>query len=218
MTNEEYIKILHEEVFPKVICSGGMPPQVVEYFNGHFPRFEAQLNMFHKHLDDKIIGRVYDIGTGTPFTSYYFNKTQGAEVIYGCPLDGLAQLNLKCFGLKINLCKPQPMAQADLVIATEVLEHLPCNVYRAYFYLSKLVRVGGYLLVSFPLGGAGAGNYHRDDMGDHERAHDGHIREYTMDTARQFYVVNGFELIEEAATHTNAYGGVILNVLLKRTV
>lgn len=214
MTQTEYRDKLYQDVFsltPNI--PGGYPANVLPYFEGHWPRFVAQLDMFEEHIKERIES-VLDVGTGVPFSSYWFALRKNALVKYGCPLAGLPSVSDRVRYIQIDLCAPPPIEKYDVVIATEVIEHLPCNTYRVRQWLTESAQK--YLLLSFPLGGMNAGWYEHDDMGDKTRIHDEHIREYTEETARAWYIGTGFDLVSEAITFTSAYGGNIMNVLLRR--
>jgi hypothetical protein len=75
----------------------------------------------------------------------------------------------------------------------------------------------GYLLLSFPLNGQNAKDYGETLPQDKQIPH-GHLREFTEDTAREFYKGTGFSLVSEKITWTDAYGGKIMNVLLKKDI
>lgn len=192
--------------------------QDLSYFNGHLPRFHAQLDMFDQCLATENIRFVRDLGTDIPYVSFYFHLKNNADIYLGC-IDTPDRINL-CDGVlrtKINLNEPPPLKpQADLVICTECLEHLPANLFMVRQALCEYVAPGKFLLLSFPLNGMNAKDYgldlpHIDHNGSHQ-----HIREFTEQTAREFYLGTGFDLIAERITWTDAYGGNIMNVLLKK--
>lgn len=211
MTNEEYLIRLNAEVLSETV------PGVAEYFNGHLPRFVATLDAFRKHLSSGI-ELVYDMGTGDPFTSYWFNLTQGARVMFGMPQPHRGPVNEMVTPLAINLCIDRPpLEMADLVICTECLEHLPCNLYKVRAYLMSIVKPGGHLLLSFPLGGANAKGYWRDDLGDKLKISNPHIREFTQETAREFAYGTGWDMVDEFSVYTSAYGGQMMHAILKNT-
>ena len=84
MTKEEYYGRLCSDIFPhKPEIIGGMPRDAHSYYLAHRPRFDAHIDIWNQFLDSENIELVYDLGTSVPFTSYYFNVTKGAEVVYG---------------------------------------------------------------------------------------------------------------------------------------
>jgi hypothetical protein len=221
MDKAEYFGRLYSDIFtlnPRT--SGGLPQAAAGYFEGHKPRFEVQVDFWNEFLDKERIWKVLDVGTGVPFTSYYFNVTQGAEVLFGMLEDPGYTKDDKVRSIVLNLCKDRPaLGPLDLVICTECLEHLPCNLYKVAEYLKSLVRPGGFMLLSFPLGGQGRHGpkeYWRDDLGDYNSDSRDHIREFTGDTAHDFCHVTGWDVVKEVTVFTQAYGGQIMNVLLRK--
>lgn len=188
-----------------------------KYFDGHFPRFLKQFEMFEKFLKDEKIETVLDAGTGTPFTSYYFNVRDGAEVCFGMP-GSRADISKDVRFMPINLNYFPILPQFDVVICTECIEHLPCNVYNVRDYLFEHVRPGGYLLLSFPLGGMNAQDYEKEWPEKYDQVSNGHIREFTEQTADEFVkpLLARADLLERHIVFTRAYGGEIMQVLLRR--
>lgn len=184
-----------------------------DYFAGHLPRFELQYRLFERYLlqDIKL---VYDIGTWFPFASYYFAK-RGARVVFGAeriPNDPGIENTMPA---QIDLENPLALEPADLVICTECLEHLSCNLYKVRDYLRSLVKEGGYLLLSFPTGGIMFDSYDKKIP-----KFDGqpHLREFPVPQAREFYHGLGMELIHEEAIKVPLYAHAdgILHVLLRK--
>jgi len=129
-------------------------------------------------------------------------------------------VNEKVLNIVVNLCDPQELVPADVVIMTEVLEHLPCNLYKVLDWAVSIVKPGGYLLLSFPTGDDGVSIPRDADLTDKYKADGdyGHIREFSVGQAREFYGRTGFEVIEEKCIKTPFYygGEGILHVLLKK--
>jgi len=209
MDNQEYLTRI------RAIIGDDAEPR--GYFEGHLPRFLAQLDMWREFLDKEKIDVVLDLGTKVPFTSLYFHLTQDAIVTFGCVGLPYTELNDKVAGIDVNLNRPTRFPAVDLVICTECLEHLPSNLYKVRAYLCECVKDGKFLLLSFPLGRKNACNYQDDLPQDHEKPHD-HLREFTEQTARDFYIGTGFKLVSERITFTEAYGGNIMNVLLQKDI
>jgi len=183
------------------------------YFKGHRERFEYQYNLFSSIFNGQVLNIVYDIGTFFPFSSLYFSE-HGATVYYGCErLPDVCNIH-NTQPLRIDLVNPPVLPKADLVICTECLEHLTCNLYPVRDYLANLVKPGGYLFLSFPTGDISLGKY--DETLPYEG--DKHYREFPVEQAREFYKAIGFNLIAEQAVKTPLYqsGEGILHVLLQR--
>jgi len=187
----------------------GASEDVSAYYQGHLPRFRVQFSLLANLAR---VETVLDLGTWFPFSSYFFHLRDGARVVYGChrPVAGVAG----CDHRQFNLCHLPDLPQSDLVICTEVLEHLPCNVVDVWDYVVGLIRPDGHLLVSFPLGGKNADNYHVDH-GDWATVH-GHIREFTGTSAGAFLARSRLRLIQLVDSEQPAYRRPIRNVLLQR--
>lgn len=217
MKGSQYIQRLKNDIFSKCAARGIEPNGLEQYFNGHWPRFEAQLEMFESHLGGESIRLVYDLGTGTPFTSYALHLDHGAEVVCGMPTEHPGEILPGVRLADWNLCyRPPADRAADLVICTECLEHLPCPLPPMAEYLKSLVRPGGYLLLSFPFGSRRAS--WAQDFGDYDRTRDDHLREFDPQLAKQFLRLIGWPIVADRLTYTSAYGGEIYNVLLRGSV
>jgi len=221
INKEAYYERLYADVFKLGFPAGGMisggsPEGVIPYFEGHRPRFDATIDMFNEFCDQERIELVYDLGTGSPFVSYYFHVTQDAAVRFGHIQNSGGDVNEKVRFMQINLARDPPeLPPGDLTICTECLEHLPCNLYRVRKYLCDTVKPGRFLLLSFPLNGHNARGYDRDGLGNPEHDH-GHIREFTQKTAAEFCEGTGFAILKAIDTYTQEYGGVIKNVLMRK--
>jgi len=210
----EYERRLYSDIFTVLKGSRINPGEGISaYYEGHKPRFIAQIEMFAKLPAMKF---VYDFGTTIPFTSYWFNLVHNAKVIFGSIDSRPWKVNELVEAININLNFPPEMPPADMVICTECLEHLPSNLYSVRAYLMSLVKRAGFLLLSFPCGGANAFGYERDNLGDKTRGYSAHIREFTEASAREFVKTIGFDIVAEKMTFTQAYGNQIWNVLMQR--
>lgn len=217
MRDRDYLEMI-ERLISDGTDPGMIPQGIKQYFHGHFPRFEAHMRIF-----DQIVERVslvYDFGTGFPFTSYYFVIRDNAKVVYGCNEADIGFSNSAVIYQKINLCNRATddfftdLIPADLTICTEVLEHLPCNVIQVGEFLKSTTNK--YLLLSFPLGGVGAGNYEANNLGDHNKTYSEHLREFTRATAKEFCERLEMQTVEILMSNQPAYKAPIMNVLLKR--
>jgi len=206
---------LHTVKVTDALGDGWNPDHLVQYFDGHLPRFQAHID-FWKRMEGRgeIPSKVYDFGTPFPFSSWYWALNYGSRIVYGC-LGKFSDVSEDVKYQEINLCRRPDLSPADLVIATEVLEHLPCNLYDVVDWLRSLVNPGGHLLLSFPLGGLRAEGYERDWPEKYDEA-SAHIREFTRDTSESFISHIGMEIVEDAFVFTQAYGGTIRNVLMRR--
>jgi hypothetical protein len=188
---------------------------ILNYFEGHFPRFEYQLEVFEKLLKTEKVKSVFDIGTGFPFTSGMFSFEK-IPVTYGMLDAGWSPMNDCCIPMIVNVNYHPAIGTADLVICTECLEHLPSNMIAARDWLLSCVNPGGYLFLSFPLGGINAKDYDKENLASYDQTYSPHFREFTRETAREFIKDLPCEVVGEKEIFTRAYGNNIWNVLLKR--
>lgn len=206
MTTIEYIDQFNKDVLKN---QDGL---YINYFNGHRPRFEAQVEMF-KGLDSEKIKKVYDIGSWLPFASYYFSLTQNADVKCFClKEEGLPEVKEPTYK-EMNLCTPDKMDKADLVICTECIEHLPCPLRPVIDYLKSIT--GKYLLLSFPIGGIIKGDFDKD-FGNWDIASSPHYREFNPDLIKEFLAIVDYDIVDDKKVYTQAYGGDIHNFLLRK--
>jgi hypothetical protein len=82
--------------------------------------------------------------------------------------------------------------------------------------LIKALKPGGFMLISYPLGGNRVGNYNKDLEADYFIVHD-HLREFTVGKARLFFNETPMQKIDEAVSHPIAYPVGILQILYTKT-
>lgn len=195
-----------------------------QYFAGHLDRFLYHIDVFERLIsgptDEKTAERfkVYDFGSWLPFSTWYFYKKYKARVIYFY-MERAEPLNERVEPCRMNLCDPVALYEADVVVATEVLEHLPCNLYNTLDFMAKCVKKGGYLFLSFPTGPIGADiGYNKDIPGKRPDIEHEHLREFPIEKAREFYGRLKFEVLEEKCVKTLFYNNAdgILHVLLRK--
>ena len=213
MTRAEYWEVIRKLMVETP--DGGHNPHesMHSYFLGHLARFDWQWDVIEKYVPS--VASVYDLGTKFPFISYWLYLRDHANVIYGAPDRTWTGKVQGAMYAPINLCSQQYPTPAALVICTEVLEHLPCNIREAWKRVLGMTEK--YLLVSFPLHGFNAKDYEKDDLGDHNHEFSGHIREFTYATSDEFLKeAADFTILAQACMPTAAYRAPIRNVLMER--
>lgn len=184
------------------------------YFDQQFPRFQAMIELLQQN---KVVPLCScELGSFYPYVSLYFcgeidlfdiAPIKFPEAAKPYDVEGV-RLSSK------NFCTdPLPHKEYDLVILSEVMEHMACNLFAFCDQVKQIVRPGGHLLVTYPVE---YGNNARDygyNVGDLNESHDGHLREFTDDTVRLFFR----DLTKVAQTEVTypAYGRVII-VLYRR--
>lgn len=215
----ERLKAFHEGISPW--CAARRSPwqkrhnvhvDSLTYFEDHWPRFEAMLNLCNNvgiNADD--LSHICELGSWYPYTSYYWSTNSLIEIdLYDIIVREVPEVSeYNVDGVRLighNLCMdPLPDKKYDMVIVSEVLEHLPCNIHALCEEISKIVRPGGHLLVTYPLGGRHAKDYRQNLVGyDFNHLVEEHIREYTHETTKLFF--NDLKLIGSRDIIYPAYG------------
>lgn len=210
----EYEQLVRK-LLPGRASAGTEPGDLLGYWRGHSPRFRVLTEMMRANLEKAPVHTVLDAGTEFPFASLYMNALTGAWVV--CAGMGNGQpVGPFAWATGLNLCRRPELVRpvADLTICTEVLEHLPCNVYDVLDWLRASAR--SYLLLSFPLGGQGARDYDKHWPQNYDVLHKKHLREFTPATAKDMLDRIGWPILDMRDSHQPAYGAPIRNVLLRR--
>lgn len=190
------LKAFHDGISPWCAARSKAPTDSLTYFTAHFPRFKTMLNLCQECcVATYSLSQICELGSWYPYTSYYW-KLVNPECkidLYDIIVREVPEVSeYDVDGVRLfdfNLCtEPLPDKQYDMVIVSEVLEHLPCNIHALCENISKIVKPGGHLLVTYPLGGINAMNY-QDALDGYDQDHlvEGHIREYTAETTKLFF-------------------------------
>jgi len=175
----------------------GGNPDSLSYFVNHWPRFEGMLKLCNdNHIDPVTINTACELGSWYPYTSYCWKAANSActidlyDIIVRELKGQVAEYDVEGVRLiDFNLCTDTlPAKKYDIVVVSEVLEHLSCNVMALCDDIKLLVRPGGHLLVTYPLGGKHARDYGAEMPGyDQTRLVEGHVREFTRQTVPLFF-------------------------------
>lgn len=192
-------------------------PQDISYFLGHEERFLLGLEFLNKNTAKENL-KVWDLGTGFPFQSLWFHKKFHWNLLWSdlhpenkLEIDEEAKFSL------FNICLEEfPKEEFDVIISTEVLEHLPCNLLKVKKKIKAALKQEGLWLVSFPLKGFNAQDYDKDLSLPFEEYSEAHLREFTEKSALQFLEDSSLEILEKDKVFCPAYGGVILVALLRK--
>jgi hypothetical protein len=197
--------------------SGNNPQD--KYFIGHLPRFLLGKRLIDKYVTLDSNSIIMDCGTNIPYQTLYLAVEKGCN-IYTCSLDTTNWKMDKVSHEVLNICLADfGIEKYDLVILTEVLEHLPTNLYKVRDKIIKSIKKGGYLLCSFPLKGYIEHPYDYEyPVEELNISHGNHLREFTEDKAKEFIEIEGLQLLDKEKVFTKEYDGYILVCLLRRIV
>lgn len=184
------------------------------YFENHWPRFEMMIDIAREIWPESAC----EIGSFFPYTTYFWKCKNPALTIdlYDIILRELKG-DVKPYdvdGIKLidlNLCTEKlPDKGYDLIILSEVLEHLPINLMQFSNEVVRLLNPCGYLIVSYPCQGyAPQCGYDKDMTGyDFNFLQEGHLREFTWDTVDLFFT--GLSRIKKWELFYKAYGKMVI--------
>jgi len=198
MTQEEYRRKFREFVLGpcRPFYEGVKPWQMGEawhddsllYFEQHLPRFWRMVEML-KPVVPGLAGPFCELGSFYPYTLYYFGRP--VDLYDLVPRVCLTAMPYDVGGVRLqafNLCTDElPRDRYAVVVMSEVLEHLPCDLLAVQRKVSAAVRPGGYLLVTYPAQYGNEAHGYDRCMGDSAVLHGGHLREFTAETVAQFF-------------------------------
>jgi len=154
------------------------------YIDHHGNRFNAAHSLIDYNIDMNSNFSILEVST-LPFVShrYRYAKTYVGSV--ESKNRDLLDYKSRWF----NLCYGVPdYEEWDLIIITEVLEHLPMNLDIVMKDLIDKTKDGGYILTSLPMGKVTPiESFNKDVNKNKDIAHRKHIREFNEDTANYLF-------------------------------
>ena len=183
-------------------------PEELRYFLQHLPRYEQTLRAVKNHISGKVVA---DLGT-VPGHLVRACKSLGAARAIGLDYDperfGFGE-RLRTEGVEILKCDLEngslPLADesADLILFTEVIEHLPTNAQKVLAECRRVLNAGGQLVLTTPNANNLANRVRRllgrqtditaDDWG--ARPQQKHQREYTQKEMMAMLKKAGFKIV-----------------------
>lgn len=206
-------------------CKFFRPP--LEYFNhDHHSRYIDGWSLIARNIAPTKGMKCMEAGSPFPFFTYPFMRLLDWECMtFGLEtINGYIMPDVKCYIKYGNLCTDDwCVNRYDLIVCTEALEHTPCSMVKTKDRLIASLKKGGYLLMSFPLGGMEAKGYEIDripldkmyELGIGDRVGEPHIREFTKETARNFIVEPQMKCLEEIISHPIAYAHIMQRLYIK---
>lgn len=179
-------------------------PSSLTYFFRFAKRFQTMINMLERHnIKPK---QIADLGSFYPYASYWFKIWDKEVTIDLFDIIGI-EWNIAPYdvdGIKLynfDLCRDTfPDKKYDLVIISEVLEHLPCNLFEMEKKIMSIMN--GYLLVTYPLIGTNAKDYEKTY--DRTGSVGEHLREFTEETVKLFF--KQLDVLEKGVFDFPGYG------------
>ena len=175
------------------------------YYKGHIDRIHNAIGMLNDNIVLEENAYVHEAGSIFPFMSlsltYKANVYVEVSSIQNRPLRLTNFVYLR-YG---NLCYDDFGNEiCDLIITTEVFEHLSCNLLIVRDKIIKSIKKGGYWFVSFPMNGRNASmsNYNKEWCNDEVVGKVGfsdyterHLREFNEETVKQFLDISNMKII-----------------------
>jgi hypothetical protein len=199
-------------------------PDSLTYFRAHFDRFWPMIEMcLRNNVDSRKMNRIGELGSFYPYVSYFF-KLENPKLkidLYDIIIREHCEPGTEPYDvdnvrlIDFNLCSDDfGDAKYDLLFLSEVMEHLPSNLFDIERKVIEIMKDGGYLLVTYPLHGKNAKDY-GINLGQYDcsKLQEGHIREFTDDTTSLFFT--SLEKVDSLVGKFKAYGKIKL-ILYRR--
>ena len=188
------------------------------YIGRHWPRFEPAIRAIMANVPLTPESQVIELASTLPFITYPLVRKFGIEPTIASietTRKDIPPYKFRYCNLNHEWLPGGP--KYDLIIATEIWEHLPCNMIEARDRVLSVLRSGGYLYTSFPTNGINAGwtKYHHNLDMSFETNYREHLREFTDTLANQFLNVPGLEIISENKVWMEDYQGYIRGILCR---
>jgi hypothetical protein len=185
------------------------------YIDMHWDRFMIDIAMLEENVILNKDSVCLELGSPIPYISYSMFLKYNCKVV--CR-ELLVSKDYEFENIKVehfNICTSEfKENEFDLVILTEVLEHLPCNMLKARDKVIASIKDGGYLLVSYPCKGENPVDYDKDIYDYNWDATLEHIRDFTLDTARTF--ITNLAVVTEKTIISVGYRGLMHHILYRK--
>jgi len=163
------------------------------YKKFHRRRFEASTRMLEEKCRFSGNSKVLEIGSTFPFITLPLSKKYGFTPVCA----DVQKVNDSLFShIQLDLCKDTIPKKWDLIVCTEVLEHLSCNLLDVVRKIISATKHNGYIFFTVPIGSVGARlplDKSIEPRGDGKN----HLREFTPWKAHKFFRSFGLTVIKE---------------------
>ena len=190
------------------------------YFNSdHFPRYMDGWTLICRHIKEKNLS-VLEIGPFPYFSHVGKKKNWTIKCIGLDTKEDFLIPNTNIFLTWGNLCFDDlGINRYDLIICTEVLEHLPCNLIKVRDKLIKALKPNGFMLMSYPLGHIGLRIGYDKDIEDIDfYQSSSHLREFPIGKAISFFNDTAMVSISSITSYPLVYPNGIHQILYKKQV
>jgi len=182
----------------------------LKYFDDHFARFWEIISLIRKHVPAP--QRLCEIGSFYPYVTLYWDKhTDLYDIIPSICPTAKAYESERVSLVDWNACTDSfPQKKYDVITLSEVMEHLPCNLFDVEKKVIDILEPGGHLVVTYPTQYGNHAFGYNEDMGHHEAMHGGHLREFTDETVELFF--KQLTKVEQVVMKYPAYGRIVVAI------
>jgi hypothetical protein len=163
------------------------------YKKFHEKRLKASTNILEENCRLYKTSRVLEVGSTFPFITLPLAKKHGFTPVCA---DIQKVKDSSVSFVQLDLCKDAIPQKWDLILCTEVLEHLPCNLFDVVNKIISATRDDGHIFFTVPIGFVGTGlplNKVFESGGDGKT----HLREFTPWKAHEFFSSFGLLVVKE---------------------
>lgn len=184
------------------------------YFTNHFERFWAMICLAKEHIGKP--KSLCEIGSFYPYVCMYWSgKIDLYDIVpIICP-SALPYNTQQVTLYPFNICTEDfPLNKHyDFITLSEVLEHLPVNLFEIEKKVIDVLAPGGYILVTYPIQYQNHTFGYEKVMGDPNKMYGEHLREFTPETTKLFF--KKLTKIDSVTMSYPAYGKTILTLYQK---
>lgn len=163
--------------------------------------------------------KILELGTNFPFISDYFNRKYGNDFSYGGLEDSVTDNpEISKHFVRVNLCTAESYGTGDIVSVTEVIEHLPCNLYTVKDKL--IIATKKYLFVTSPVAEIGRKDTKlEDELPGDWNTYWGHIKEFKgVEELKSLFKSSELEIVDEWFSESRicGTGSYCYNILFRK--
>jgi len=178
---------------------------------GHRARYEKGIRLLERHYRSNH-SDFLELGSPYPYYSYYFYEKYNVRTVSADIGIETWSYNQNISFQKLNLCKDEIRGYWDVIILSEVFEHLPCNLYRVRDMIYNHLRPHGLILYSFPTLMVSAEPLDKDLPLDFNKQY-GHLREF-RNLVTPF--LQEYNIVERTNCYPPAYPFAPIEIVLIR--